>query len=391
MPPPILAPIDQSAVSFTGDGPEFEALVRDTLGDYASDADGWEADMQAAVSTFDAVTAALDAADVEYSRLVETAALLDGIDTDSLALDFAGSVPALDRFLGDAMLHAVEAINLPAPITPPSEPGTVQVPTICVPVSQPAPEPTPPRPGGGGIAPPPVPRPITSNCPAGTVWNPVTQACEPCGPGYYFAPGTGDCQPNPPPPPPPPDGTPPPAPPIPIPIPCPTGSVWNPSTGQCVPIEGTNFGPGIASVFNVLIQTSVTQSAADYAVASYALSSIAAPALGLTAQIITMIPVFGAVVGAFLMFNSLFGGSWDEQMQQWIDYMKAWAAVQPVAVAAFAVKQQLADAQQQLAGFPGGQYQRQQLIDLIARLQTRLNGLQDCMAAGNFTTCPGYM
>lgn len=378
-----LQPIDQTLVSYTAGAPEFEALVGLILGNAADSSDGWDADLAAVIALFDAMDSAavsLDPVMYEVGTAIDD---FSALDVTSAFDDALTQVPALGSFLDSLKLQTVGGLGLGGLPPPPGGGDPVPPPTVCVPQDSSSSSSAPP----GTIhtrIPPPSPIPIRTGCPAGTVWNPVTQKCEPCGPGYSFV--AGDCVPNPAP-----SssssttgGEPGPILPVPVPAPCPTGSVYDPVTGLCVPIAGESWGPGLTSVGGVIIPGSETQAAAT-------LGQLAAAALGVPASIVVMIPVFGQIVGAFLAFNSLFGGDWTQEFNRWADEMQAWYLAQPVAATAYSVQQSLAQHQQDAKTGMMGEYARNQLLKVIAQEQARLDGLNACLAKGQFTSCPGFL
>jgi hypothetical protein len=136
--------------------------------------------------------------------------------------------------------------------------------------------------------------------------------------------------------------------------PCPSGFVTS-SSGNCVPTSSGGIGvppilppiltgPGVGETAGVLVGGT------------------------LGTVLATVIPV----VGAFLLFNWVFGTNWNAQMEQFYLYLQNWMQKDPIAVEIYSLTLQLQTAQQQLEGFPAGQAERQQLENAIAIMQTQL-------------------
>lgn len=407
-----LPPIDDSRVRYDASPPGFEQLVSATLGNAGDPSDGFDADISAIMALF---------ADTDQTG-ADIAAWLDDLGNASAAFPDWGaglcklqcphggpghspppipslpcdnapltaSIPFVQNLLDSAKLASVGGLTLGALPPPPGGGEPVQPPTICVPAPAP-PDGTPPPGTIHPRIPPPIPVPIRSGCPAGTIWNPTTQTCEPCAPGTYFVATSGICEPNPPPPPPPPGKPPPVHIPVIIPAPCASGQVYDPVRGVCVPQEGIAWGPGVVLVGDTLILAGEAGAAATEATATTVLTAMLSGSLGVGVAVIAIIPVLGQVVAAFLAFNSLFGGDWTAEFNAWAAQMRSWYATQPVAATRYAVQQQLAQDQHDLQTGMLGEYARTQLLAVIAKEKARLAGLDACLAAGEFTSCPGYL
>ena len=166
----ILAPIDNSLVSYTPGTPGFSDLVSDELGDLGTSADGFDADLSALI-------ALLPDGDSQLDAIADTIAEIDAANAANQALDFSDlvddwntGIPVIDQFQANLALGTIGDLTIPAL---PAEPGTtttttptgtttcVPVPcpsgytstsTGCQPTEQPAPTTPviPPEPGEGG-------------------------------------------------------------------------------------------------------------------------------------------------------------------------------------------------------------------------------------------------
>src|SRR6516225_712742 len=207
-----LTPIDNSAVVYTPAGSNFTGLVSDTLGNVGDVSDGFEVALSAIVSLFPGEDTALAFLDLNYSSLVSAVSDFNALDTAAPFGDWIGSLPALAALPGAASLSRPGGITLPPSPTLPPPPVPSPPPTLCLPA---------PRPPG-----PAAPLP----CPRGTVYNPVTNRCDPCPTGTTWAStadGKNNCLPP---------VKPPAPPPVTVPVlPCPHGTVYNPPPNTCDP------------------------------------------------------------------------------------------------------------------------------------------------------------
>src|ERR1700758_2655008 len=131
---PILPLIDQTLVSFTGTGPEFQKLVADTLGNAADSTDGFDAALNSIMALFDATDTAMNALDPVLFLVGSAVDAFNAIDVGSSFVDAIAAVPTLTDALNSAKLQAPAGITLPALPSPPGVPPQATPPTVCVPI-----------------------------------------------------------------------------------------------------------------------------------------------------------------------------------------------------------------------------------------------------------------
>jgi hypothetical protein len=359
--PPLLAPIDSSLVGYTAIGSDFTGLVAAALGNTGDVSDGWDTDIEAILQTFPATDAAL--ADLDSGADAIDSALSDfsALDTASAIGDLIAAPPTLLLEIRGPVLNPVGGPSLPAPPTAPTPP-----PTVCVPT---APSVT-------------VRPPETGHRPPG----PPISKTPPCPDGQYFSPTLQNCTPINSPPPPAPD--PPGGNPLPLPVPpispCPSGFVYDPNVQDCVPAPSGGGTPGFSYIGGVLMPSTGEQAAAS-------LASVLSVTLGLPLWLIQAIPIFGTVVSAFLTFNELFGGNFDQEMAAYAAEMRVWAASAPVAFQAYATQLKIQNLQASLADQSMPRQVRASVEQQLADAQTEYRALETCAAAGQFNSCPPYV
>jgi hypothetical protein len=282
---PILAPIDNSLVSYTPGQPEFLQLVTDTLGNVGTPSDGFDSAINAIMALMPGTDAAMAALDAPLYDMGNAVAEFDALDTTAPFADWIGALPPLGALPSAPSPAGVGGVTLPALPPPPGTAPPAPPPQICVPappqVCVPAPSPPAPAP----LPPPPVPTP--------------TPKPGPCPQGWSFV--AGKCQP-----PPAPSPEPAPAPPIilpPLPAglpPCGPDSRFVPGI-DCLQTTGTNT-TGIKFVLALGQEVIQTITAAEMTAAATSWVT----AFGLTT--LTAVPVVGALIAVGALIWSFLGG-----------------------------------------------------------------------------------
>jgi hypothetical protein len=351
--------IDQSLVGYVPGTPEFLQLVSDTLGNVGDPSDGFDlalADLILSIPVTDAGMALMDQVE---SDLFGATDVLDSVDPTDLVIDFNESLPVMDAFNSSLQIQGVGSLQLPglppppvggAPLPPPST-------TTCVPV--PAPPPTTclpvPAPPGTIPIPPPAPAP------------------NPCPPGFVSSP-TG-CQPSPP--------------------PCPAGMSF--TAGQCVEPVTPHGGGGVPPIVPPIITVPNDPCAQGFV-------STAAGCVPQGDQSISLPPIIPIILGgggvestppplatillgptgavlattipevaiAFILFNSIFSGSFDAELAKWQAQILAYCTKDPLLCQITSLEQQLATMNQQLNSGVVPQGERATLQNAIAELTKQL-------------------
>jgi hypothetical protein len=351
--------IDQSLVGYVPGTPEFLQLVSDTLGNVGDSSDGFDSALAAVLLGVPATDSAFDAESAAFSDLTYASEVLDALDASDLVIDFGEAVPVIDAFAYNLQLQGVGSLQLPGLPTPPVGGAPLPPPstTTCVPAPAPPPTTCVPVPAPPGTIPIPVPAPLPNPCPPGFVASP-----------------TG-CHPSPP--------------------PCPTGMSF--TAGQCVEPVTPHGGGGVPPIIPPIITVPNDPCAQGFV-------STAAGCVPQGDQSISLPPIIPIILGgggvestppplatillgptgavlattipevaiAFILFNSIFSGSFDAELAKWQAQILAYCTKDPLLCQITSLEQQLATMNQQLNSGVVPQGERATLQNAIAELTKQL-------------------